>query len=387
MKTCFITEDFYPCIIGGQGIYGKNLVENLTKNKVLVTVLAENKSGRKQYWENKKNVKLILVPFCFGNQLLLAFFEYLYFILYERKNYYDIVHANQLSGFFFAVIKPKNVGKIVISVHNTNYDMSLETKSFIKRFFYQPLIFLEKIMYQLADGLIFNSPDEENIFKKYFGIERVASKSVYLGPASSASLRIRRGEVRDKIRKELDLPEEAKIVLYVGRIVKRKKVETLVRAMCELYNSYKSYKYYKDYNPIAVIIGQGSDLNRLKAMASPNVKFLGFVENTKDYFLAADLFALTSVAEGGFSLSVLEAASYGLPLIVSPSVAGFPIIKEGKNGYIVNPDDVNNLTKKILLTLKNQEKFSKESLRLSKNFSWEKTTSETLKFYSDVSSP
>lgn len=380
MKICFITEDFYPDFIGGQGIYGKNLVENLAKKNVKVTVFAEDRGERKKYWRNKKNIKLILVPFCFGNQLVLAFLEYLSFIIYERNNYYDVVHANQLSGLLFALFKPNNVKKVVLSIHNTNYDMFLETKSLIKKILYQPLIFLERLMYRHIEGLLFCSPAEEEAFKKNYLVINKPLKIVYLGHDSSfvKTSEDKRQMTREKVRKALNLSKDAKIILYVGRIVKRKKVETLVRAANNIYN------YYKNYNIYILVIGQGNDLNHLKATAPPNVKFLGFVEDTKNYYLASDLFVLTSVAEGGFSLSVLEAASYGLPLIVSPSVAGFPIIEDGRNGYIVNSDDSKNLAEKIISVLKQQEEFSQESLKRSKNFTWEKCTKATAEFYQSL---
>ncbi len=128
IKVCFATEDFYPDFIGGQGIYGYHLVKELVKVGCDVTVLAENKNGRAKFWQHE-NIKLILVPFCFGNQLILALTQYFLFILKSSHIYFDIVHANQLSGLFFILLRPKNVGKIVVSVHNTNYDMAQKTQS------------------------------------------------------------------------------------------------------------------------------------------------------------------------------------------------------------------------------------------------------------------
>lgn len=390
LKICFVTEDFYPDFIGGQGVYGKNLVEELAKQNISVTVFAETRGERQKYWANKKNIRLILVPFCFGNQLILALFEYIYFLIYEHKNYYDIVHVNQLSGLFFILFRPKNIGKIVVSAHNTNYDMWMVEKNWLKKLLYLPLIFLEKIIYKKADGIIFNSELELRELLKYFQIKNKKTKAIHLGGHSfvkasvgKARLRfgLRRGEVRDRVRKQMGLPIGAKIVLYVGRMVKRKKVETIIKAMHTIYNRYKNYNDYKDYIPVAVLIGKGTELDHLKKIAPPNVKFLGFVENIRDYFLAADIFVTISVAEGGFTLTSVEAASYGLPLILSEQAGGNALIKENMNGYVVDPNDSDNLADKILLTLKNQEKFSKESLRISKKFTWEKTAKKTLEFY------
>src|SRR6266542_2191069 len=126
------------------------------------------------------------------------------------------MNANQLSGLFFILFKPNNVGKIVISIHNTNFDMAQETDSFLKWIFYQPLIWLEKIVYQRADGLLFNSPDEEKALKNYYNIT-ILTKSVYLGvdlPNISKNEKVLN-------RRNLGFYPNQKIVLYLGRLVKR----------------------------------------------------------------------------------------------------------------------------------------------------------------------
>lgn len=354
IRICFVTEDFYPGFIGGQGIYSYNLALHLQKLGHSVTVLAEDKKERRKFW-NKQKIKVLLTFFCFGNQLLLALFEYIIFKKLKNE-YFDILHANQLSGLFFVLFKPSNIGKIIVSVHNTNYDMAQKTNFKLKKLLYQMLIFLEKIVYQKADGLIFNSLDEEKALVKYYQIKN-RTKSIYLG------VNLPKLKAKNKSQG---------IILYVGRLVKRKKVDILIRAVNLL-------------NPVRlIIIGQGSERKNLEKIAGSNVNFLGFVKNTRPYFLAADIFVTVSVAEGGFLLSALEAASYGLPLILSSSAAGFPIIKKGINGYIADPDDPKGLMNKIKLVLKRSVQMGKESRKIAKRFSWEQTARNTLSFYLQI---
>ncbi len=394
LNVCFVSEDFYPNFIGGQGIYGYHLISGLIKKNVTVTVLAENRSGRKEFWKKFKNLNIVLTPFCFGNQLLLALFEFIYFKLNLFGKHFDILHANQLSGLLFVLFKPKNVKKIVISVHNTNYDMYQVEDSKLKRLLYLPLIFLERIVYRRADALLFNSPQEEKDLVKYYSIKNKPTKSVYLASPKVSFSAKEKEDARKFIRKKLTLQQDTKIVLYLGRLVKRKRVETLIKAMWVLDSKIPFLRQSPGphllgeavekngiKNITALIIGNGRERRKLEKLAPANVRFLGFIENTRPYLLASDVFVLTSVAEGGIALSTLEAASYGLPLIVSPSVAGCPIIKNAENGYIVDPDDSNKLAKKIQLTVENYQSMSKESLMKTKLFSWDRSIKETISFY------
>ena len=94
-NICFVTEDFYPSFIGGQGVYGKELVAGLAQKWIAVTVIAEKRNKRREFWERVARVRVLLVPFCFGNQLLLAIFQYVYFIVCYHSEQFDILHANQ----------------------------------------------------------------------------------------------------------------------------------------------------------------------------------------------------------------------------------------------------------------------------------------------------
>lgn len=379
MRICFVTEEFYPNFVGGQGIYGYNLVSQLQKLGHKITVLAEYSRGRAAFWHGQRNIQLILVPFCFKNPLILAFFEYLVFILKLRGTYFDIIHANQLSGLFFVLFKPKNVGQVVVSIHHTNHDMREITNFWLKRLLYYPFIWLERMMYQRANGLLFNSPDEQKAVSSYYDLKNRKTTVVYLGVEMPRFTKKEKQTTRERIRKNLKIAKDAAIVLYVGRLVKKKRVDVLLSALSQLNDSHQ--------NIFGIIIGRGREAERLKSLSPPNVIFKGFVSDTKPYFLSADCFVTTSVAEGGFLLTALEAASYGLPLILSPSAAGFPIVKEGVNGYIIDPNDPEKLADKIKRVIDDSrvvKEMGKESKRLARQFSWEKCTKETLEFYFSI---
>lgn len=381
LKICFVTEDFYPNIIGGQGIHAFHLVNGLAHLDHQVTVLAENKSGRLDFWQKYPSIKFLAVPYCFGNQLALAFLEYLTFRLKLHRQHFDILHAFQLSGLFFVLFKPKNINKIIIWETNTHFDILSQTFNtsswFKKRLIYPLFIFLEKLLYRKADAIIFNSPEEQQSFSQFFPpAKNQLLQAIYLGSPKVKFTTQQKTEGQKSIKKQFGLPENAQIVLYVGRLVARKKVDILIKALKTLPPSHPSV--------YGVIVGDGPERKNLERLADSHVHFTGFVTHPRKYYLAANLFVTVSVAEGGFLLSALEAANFALPLILSPSAAGFPIIKEGINGYIVSPDNYQDLAEKISLALKKSARMGRNSQNIVRKFTWERCVQKTANFYQQV---
>ena len=88
-----------------------------------------------------------------------------------------------------------------------------------------------------------------------------------------------------------------------------------------------------------------------------NVHFVGF--KTKDelekYYLAADLFVLFSRGDI-WGLVINEAMAHSLPIITTKAcLAGTELVKNGKNGYVVDLDDLNNIRQKLDYLLQNDD--------------------------------
>jgi glycosyltransferase involved in cell wall biosynthesis len=63
-------------------------------------------------------------------------------------------------------------------------------------------------------------------------------------------------------------------------------------------------------------------------------------------FDAADVFVLPSYSEG-FSLAILEAMFHGLPVITSRAGGSPDVVRDGDNGLVVEPGDVDGLGRAI----------------------------------------
>lgn len=134
------------------------------------------------------------------------------------------------------------------------------------------------------------------------------------------------------------------IVLFVGRLAKEKHVDELIKAVAKTKSA---------FNVHAEIIGEGEILQNLKDLAaslniSDRVKFLGAIsdEELRKAYLRATMFCMPGTAELQ-SLATLEAMSASLPVILADALALPHLVKQGKNGYLFQPGNDNELAEKI----------------------------------------
>lgn len=114
------------------------------------------------------------------------------------------------------------------------------------------------------------------------------------------------------------------------------------------------------------IVGQGELETELKAMAKPNIKFTGFIENDKigEVYQAHDVFILPSTYEP-WGLVVEEALYWGLPVIVSNRVgAGPDMVRDLHTGEIFDIEDPESLGKAIREISANYTKYRKAILAI-----------------------
>lgn len=146
------------------------------------------------------------------------------------------------------------------------------------------------------------------------------------------------GPVQPVSRAELDLPREAVVALYVGRLSPEKSVDRLLRL----------FRYVVEENPslYLVLVGGGPERDALEALAhslglSPRVRFIGGVDYARipNYMAAGDFFVSASLSEV-HPLTFIEAGAAGLPALGfrSPGVAD--IIADGETGLIADDNDL-----------------------------------------------
>lgn len=147
---------------------------------------------------------------------------------------------------------------------------------------------------------------------------------------------------KQALRTALELPTTALIGIFTGRLAGEKRLHHLVNAWNRLHNQHPE--------SLLLILGEGEESDRLQQMAGSGVRLLGRVEDVAPYLRAADLFILPSATEG-LSNALLEGMASGL-LPISTRVGGSTdLIDQGRNGWLVPPDDPAALYETLLLAV------------------------------------
>jgi glycosyltransferase involved in cell wall biosynthesis len=167
--------------------------------------------------------------------------------------------------------------------------------------------------------------------------------------------------------------------ISVGRFnSKQKRIDRLLEVFAKIHKKTPNTKLYivgpYDLNmkaPTGEIISHL--ISRLDLQVE-SVVFVGEVGDIERYYEKSSLNIVTSEREG-FGLTVIEAASFGIPSVVFDDGGPGEIVEDGVNGYVVKTGDISFMAERILGLIKDEEKYrflSKESLKMTENYSSEK---------------
>ena len=149
---------------------------------------------------------------------------------------------------------------------------------------------------------------------------------------SSEQFHVTDRAMQDSVRRLLDLPRDAAVVLYMGALGPEKDVATAIRAVAQLKSEARE--------TILVVVGDGRDraaLERLAAeLAAGRVRFVGAVDDPETWFAAADALVLPSLTEG-LPAVLIEAAFAGLPVVATDVGLVREIVVAGETGLLVPP--------------------------------------------------
>lgn len=159
-------------------------------------------------------------------------------------------------------------------------------------------------------------------------------------------------EYRKDIREQLDIPEDAFVYGFVGRITRDKGVNELLEAYKKLNDD--SYLIMVGPSEVDETINQ-----ELYTWASKNekIKFTGYTTVVEQYLSAMDCYILPSYREG-FGMGVVEAEAMGVPVIVTDIPGPTDAMIDNETGLVVKKADVDTLVDAMKKML-NDEQFCK----------------------------
>jgi len=190
-------------------------------------------------------------------------------------------------------------------------------------------------------------------------------------------------EEQDRTRKILGIQSSDKVVIYVGRIAKEKRVLELLNALTPLLGTYPHYK--------ALFVGCGPSYGHMVKTAEANgirdrAIFTGHVnwERIHELYSIADLFVTASLSEV-HPMTLIEASMCGLPIVARRDDGYAGLVQDDYNGYLADSDQ--QIAERSSETLSDELKllrFSKNALILSEQFSAEKHVEKLEALYQQV---
>jgi GalNAc-alpha-(1->4)-GalNAc-alpha-(1->3)-diNAcBac-PP-undecaprenol alpha-1,4-N-acetyl-D-galactosaminyltransferase len=229
--------------------------------------------------------------------------------------------------------------------------------------------FLRKFLYPRATGIIAQTKIAKEIYSKEYHHNNI---TVIGNPI--------------KIYKEEENLKKEKIVLSVGRLIKSKHHDELIRLFTQI--NKPDWKL--------VIVGNDAlkqkNMNRLKALikelnAEQQIILAGEQNDVNSYYKKSKIFAFTSSSEG-FPNVIGEAQSAGLPVIAFDCIAGpADLIQNNENGYLIPLFDFNMFKDKLMEMMDNEnlrEKMGANAKTSVKDFNSDKIAEQFYQFISKV---
>lgn len=253
------------------------------------------------------------------------------------------------------------------------------TETGLKRSF---LKFIDKLIGKMTTHNLVDSQSQCDFLVK----EAVLSpnKSLVFGSGSVAGVDLKKFKSNkrfgNEIRKQLGIPKDGFVYLFLGRLVEDKGVLDLAKAFSEINNA----KIY--------LVFVGSDEAKLSAhifnicaLKTKYIRIVGFSKKPYKYIASANVLCLPSYREG-FGSVIIEAAAMSVPAIASNIYGITDAIEPNKTGLLHEPGDIlgikiamESLLHKPLLLNKLKKAAKKRAVD---KFDANKITDHWLKFYS-----
>lgn len=237
----------------------------------------------------------------------------------------------------------------IISICDDSYNMVAEHNDFslVHRV-------ARKVVVPFIDGLILVEPQVAQWYNEHY---RKGTFFPIIKPDEKA---------RNEYQKTIPLAQEVveqyqllgkRVLLFVGRLVALKNVDSAIRAFSKM----------DQKENVFVIVGDGPEKDRVMKLADElgaNTLFTGRLEGDElnVWYNIAQVFILPSYQEA-FGAVTNEALLAGCKVLVSNNAGSKCLVENCTNGYKFNPNDVNEISDKMLLISNEVEPLKKVALK------------------------
>ncbi len=270
-----------------------------------------------------------------------------------KKEKPDIVHSHTPKAGLLAMLAAKYTG-VPVRIH-TIAGLRFMTATGIGR---QIMVAMEKLTCRAAQHVWPNSFS----LKQYILEKKICttSKLEVIGNGSSNGIDLNRfsensllPEQLEKIKKKINYNKTLFYFLFVGRLVKDKGIEELIRAFEDVYNENNNVRLILVGNPEA----EFDPLNiRILKIIESHIAILpvGWDNNVEHYFHLSNLFVFPSHREG-FPNVLLQAGAMNCPVICSDIPGNTDIVQHQQTGLLFKTGDPAAIKEMMIHCLKNQD--------------------------------
>ena len=320
--------------IGGAEVSLLGLLEHLDKNvfEPWVVVPAEGTLAQRL---RAIGIRVIVSPLHKGSKKnpipFLKSVGYLAWLI--RKNNIDLVHANHEFTNRYAVLASR-LARVPQICHVRN----IQTPTWVKSYWLRWPPFL-----------IANSQATARSYEPYL---RPSQKSfvVYNG------VDLTRFNGSRHSRERFGIPEDAYVIVQVGRITPEKGLHLFVEALSQIASVHSNIyglivgdtKVYGDAGYLQTLQEHVRQLE-----LNNKINFTGYVGDIESVYGVADLLVQPSTAEP-FGRTLIEAMAMSLPVVATRAGGAVEVVEDRATGLLVPPNDVSELAQAILGLMENR---------------------------------
>jgi phosphatidylinositol alpha-1,6-mannosyltransferase len=360
MRVLIYTHEFPP-FLGGLATASYKLVKGISQAGIKTVVLAPSYSSKDGEIDKILKCKIIRIPLLrkikrlrYPGTLVGYLLGWTFFALTVFREKPDIVLFISEEAEVVGGLLPTFPFKPIVRVAGSGITTYFLGNQVRKKLLRLPMLRLYKKALVIAAASHFTKELLEKI-----DIPRDKITVIYNGVEKYMIHREPNRRKIEELRKKLGIGKEDKILLTVARILPRKGQDTVIRALPKVLSRYSRVKY--------IVVGEGKYKGNFKRLAkeikiSDNVIFTGGVphEETINFYDLCDIFIMPNRFWNnkveGLPNALLEASARGKPVIAGANGGSKEAVKHGITGFLVNPEDIEEIAGVILDLLENEKK-------------------------------
>ena len=379
MKILMLSWEYPPRIVGGISRVVHDLSHKLVKDGHEVTVVTY-RDGDVPYYEDDDGVRVNRVDnFMIASNNFIDWILQLNFNMVARtgeiiakEGKFDVIHAHDwLVAYAAKTLKTSYNIPMVSTIHATEAGRNSGIRTDEQRYINDT----EWMLTYESSEVIVNSNYMKSELQRLFGLP---FEKINVIP-NGVNLNNFNNVYRDYDFRRRFAMDNEKIILFMGRLVYEKGIQTLISAMPKILSRYHDVKL--------VIAGKGGMIDELRNQVNylginEKVYFAGYLNSAdvKKMYKCSDISVFPSTYEP-FGIVAIEAMLSGTPVVVSDIGGLNEIVEHGVNGMKSYAGNPNSLADSILTLLFDHklcdEVVKNAKVKVKAEYNWNKITSDT----------